>query len=279
MMLDAHIHVWHAGDGHPIWIRDKIGALGRTRSLDDFAADAGAAHAILVQAAAAEAETLDLCRLAESSPKVEGVVGWVDLHAPDVADRIDRIAASSMLRGVRLILAFGDAAADVPAPALRELAQRGLALDVLATPEQLHRVLRMQDAAPELKIVVNHCGRPRVMCGMDPAWRAAMLELGRNSAAVCKLSGLIERAGIEWDARSLAPFVTVVLEAFGPARLAFASNWPMLELVGTHGRWTTALAQLLQEEGVDEAGRDAIFAGTCRVAYGIGSPARPGVAE
>jgi L-fuconolactonase len=274
--LDAHIHVWKTDDGQPIWIRDQIGALGRTRSLDDFAADAGEAHAILVQAAETEAETLALCRLGEATPVVEGVVGWVDLHAPDVADRIDRIASSPMLRGVRLILAFGDGAADVPASALRELARRRLALDVLATPEQLHRVLRMQEVAPDLRIVVNHCGRPRVMCGLDPAWRTAMLELGRSTAAVCKLSGLIERAGIEWNARSLAPFVAVVLEAFGPARLAFASNWPMLELVGRHARWTASLAQLLDDEGVDEAGREAIFGETGRSAYGIGSPVRPG---
>jgi L-fuconolactonase len=272
--IDSHIHLWRAADPHRIWVRDKIGFLQRDRTIDDFAGDAVADGVIVVEAAETLAETLELCAAAASSPLIRGVVGWLDLAAGDALETLDDLCRLPMLRGIRLLPAFDRTwrLTRRLAAGLRLLADRNLTLDVLATPEQLAGVRAMKDAAPDLRIMLNHGGRPLVMCGMRGGWRDGVRRLGRETDVRCKLSGLVERAGFEWSAETLRPFVEELLEAFGPARLAFASNWPMLEAAATQRGWHATVEALLDATGLSAAEKADVFHGTAVRAYRLDRP-------
>jgi L-fuconolactonase len=276
-IVDCHIHVWRDSDTHRIWVRDSIAALRREYTVADFARAAPVDGVVVIEAAETVAETVDLCTSLVGEPLVKGVVGWVDLTAPDAGETLERLSGFGLLRGVRLLPAFDGGPNWSPSAALarglRALERRGLTLDILAAPGQLATVRAIKELAPGLTVVLNHGGRPFTMCGPDPAWSDPIRGLGRDTDVCCKLSGLIERAGFEWNANTIRPFVDVLVQSFGPERLAFASNWPMLELTGTHRRWLEAVRQLLDEFGLTGAEKSAIFAGTASKVYRLDSVA------
>ena len=276
-IIDSHIHVWRNSGGHRIWVRDSIAALHRDYTIADFAETASVDGVVVIEAAETIAETVDLCTSLVGEPLVKGVVGWVDLSAPDAGETLDRLSAFGLLRGVRLLPAFDGGPNWSPSTALTQglcaLERRRLTLDILATPGQLAAVRTIKELVPGLTVVLNHGGRPLTMCGPDSAWSDPIRGLGRDTDVCCKLSGLIERAGFEWNANTIRPFVDVLVQSFGPERLAFASNWPMLELTGTHRRWLEVVRQLLDEFGLTGADKSAIFAGTASKVYRLDSAA------
>jgi L-fuconolactonase len=140
--------------------------------------------------------------------------------------------------------------------ALRDL---DLALDLLVRPTQLADALRLLREVPGLRANINHCGRPLIVAREWQPWAELMAAIGAQPGAVCKLSGLIERGGFEWSHDDLRPYVKHLLGAFGPDRLMFASNWPIINLVGTYRRWWEALNQVLGDLGIGDAGQGAIF--------------------
>ena len=276
-VIDAHIHLWRAEAAHPIWVRDAIGALPRTCTLDDYFAASDAARAIVIEAAGTLAETVDLFEQFADDPRIAGVVGSMDLGAADLAPTLDRLAAFPRFKGVRLVTAFGSGQeVEDLAHGLSALAERGLTLDLLAAPAGLSVVGEIIAAAPGLTIVVNHCGRPLVMCGSSDRWDGAMTEIASHPGTYCKLSGLIERAGFEWTTAELAPFVSRIVDLFGPDRLLFATNWPMCELTGRAQRWKDALAVILAGIGLGPPQVGAIMGGNAARAYRVAPTAEAG---
>ena len=136
----------------------------------------------------------------------------------------------------------------------------------------LTRARQLLERLPQLRVVLNHCGRPDTMTGLLEPWASDLKAFARATSATIKLSGLIERAGIEWTKESLRPYVETVIDAFGPSRVMFASNWPVLEIGGTYEGWVGVLRAILDDMGLAEADRVAILAGTACRAYGVTLP-------
>jgi L-fuconolactonase len=276
MTIDSHIHLWRAGDGYEVWIRRKIAGIDQDFTLDDYrrvSAIAGVTAAVLVHATEDPAETPHLLRLARDEPLVAAVIGWADLADPSMPHRLDAFQAiSEKFRGLRVMPAFGAADAllhPVAVGNLRELARRGLVLDLLAAPAQLPLVPRLKDAVPDLPVILNHCGRPLTATGEVEPWAGALRAVARQTDVACKLSSLAERAGMDWDLARLQPYLDVVLQAFGPRRLAFGSNWPVVNIAASYAGWWQALEAMLARHALAEADRAAIFGGTARRFYGL----------
>ncbi|MBK1657376.1 amidohydrolase family protein [Paracraurococcus ruber] len=275
MLIDSHIHLWRAGEGPEPWIRRKLAGLDRDRTLADYRrASEGLAvdGVVLVHATEDPAETPWLLRLAEAETQVAAVIGWADLADPDTPRRLDGwMALSPKFRGLRAMPAFGEGAALAPAArdTLRAMARRGLVLDLLAAPAQLPLVLRLKDAVPDLSVMLNHCGRPLTATGDPGAWADALRAVARATDVHCKLSSLAERAGMDWTVARLQPFLDVVLESFGPHRLAFGSNWPVVDIAASWAGWWAALEAMLRPHALDAAARAAILGGTAAGFYGI----------
>lgn len=275
MAIDAHVHVWQLRDPHPVPICESIAALARDFTLDDLAAawaGCDVARCILIEAGATPGETELLLDLHRRRPDVvAGVVGWTDLSAPSLPSTLDRWMAQGGLVGVREIVAFGDRTdaflSDEFQRGLSTLADRGLCFEIVVRPDQLELARTLALRHPGLRFNVNHGGRPLVMCGEFRAWADGVRRLARAANATCKLSGLIERAGFEWSLDSLGPYVRHLLDVFGPERLMFASNWPVMTVAGTYTRWWNAVREILDRSGTSADDRRRIFGGSATTFY------------
>ena len=278
-VIDSHIHLWRRTDGDDVWVAEKIGGLARDFTVQDWRAHAdasGVAGAILVQAVHSIAETRRALALADTEPRIVGVVGWADLHAESLADDVARLAAHPRLVGIRPLPpgTFGADWLDDPRTprGLATIGAAGVSVDVLVKWPGLARARALLERLPQVKLVLNHCGRPDTMTGALEPWASDLKAFARATTATIKLSGLIERAGIEWTKDTLRPYVDTVIDAFGPERVMFATNWPVLEIGGTYEGWVAALNAILDDIGLTPADRAQIFAGTACRAYGVALP-------
>ena len=259
MRIDAHHHLWTLVRGDYGWLTSDLAPIYRDFSLADLAphlAAAGIEGTILVQAASTEAETMFLLDLAENAEVVRGVVGWTDFDAADAMPRIDVVAARELLVGLRPMV--HDIADDDwllgPAlvPLLRAMAGYGLVFDALVKPRHLPRLLRVIDRHPDLQFVLDHCGKPQLATGEIAVWQRDIALLAQRPNIVCKLSGLATEAAPDWRIADLRPAVDHVLACFGPARLLWGSDWPVVNLSGGYAKWFAAARALLADLSPDE---------------------------
>jgi len=275
MRIDAHQHFWRLARGDYGWLTPKLAPIYRDFAIDDLRphlAAAGITGTILVQAAPTEAETEFLLELAAGSGGlVKGVVGWVDFEVPDAADRLERLARNPLLRGVRPMM---QDIADTdwmlsPAlePAFRAVVDLGLRFDALVQPPHLTNLRRLLDRYPELRLVIDHGAKPRIAAAVREPWAADMRALAHETSAWCKLSGLVTEASATWTAADLRPYAEHLLDCFGPARLLWGSDWPVVELVGSYEGWWAATAELMRQ--LDAASRERVLGGNAAEFYGI----------
>jgi len=279
MTIDSHIHLWRRSDGDDVWLTRKIGGLARDFTEEDWQRHADAAGirgAVLVQAVHSLEEAERWLRRAEQLPRIVGVVGWADLHGESLADDVARLKAHRKLVGIRP-LPHGTFGADwLGDPRTRRglaiLRDAGVTVDILVKWPGLRQATSLCADFADLRLVLNHCGRPDTMTGQLEPWASDLKAFARATTAVVKCSGLVERAGIEWTRDALRPYVETVIAAFGPQRVMFATNWPVLEVGGTYGGWTRTFAEIVDGLGLSVADRAAMMAGTASRAYGIAVP-------
>lgn len=270
--IDAHQHFWSTGRDDYGWLTPDSGALYRDYGPDDLAPlleVSGIGATILVQAAPSLAETRYLLEIAARTPFVAGVVGWADFTAPSAASDIGALAADPLLVGLRPMvqdiedddwLLRRDLAAAIAA-----MAQHRLVFDALVHPRHLPRLAAFLDRYPGLRAVLDHGAKPFIRAGIFDPWRADMAAVAARPGIVCKLSGLATEATPDWTAATLRPYVDHLLAVFGPERLLWGSDWPVLTNAGSYGRWHDAASELLGE--LSGAERAAVFGGNARAVY------------
>jgi L-fuconolactonase len=279
MHVDAHHHVWRLQRGDYSWLTPDL-PIHRDYDLQDLRPLLGGTSAavpgpgitatVLVQAAPTEAETRFLLQAARGSDGlVRGVVGWTDLAAADAPARIASLTRDTLLKGLRPMLH------DIPdnewilrpevQPALAEIAARDVVFDALIRPPHLPVVLELAQRHPALRIVIDHAAKPDIAAGALQPWAADMARVAHQTHAVCKLSGLVTEAASDWRISDLQPYVEHLLDTFGPARLLWGSDWPVVDLGGGYLRWRHATLQLLRH--LPDTARDAILGGTASTTY------------
>jgi len=273
--IDAHHHVWSLARGDYGWLTPALEPLYRDFTLDDLKplrAAAGVTATVVVQAAPTVAETEFLLATARGSGgMVRGVVGWVDLAAADAIPVLKRLARDPLLKGVRPMLQdLADPGwllrADV-GRALAALPRLNLRFDALVRLRELPALATMLAQQPELAVVVDHGGKPPIARGEFDAWADAIAAVAAHPRVRCKLSGLVTEASPAWTIDELARYVDHLLACFGPQRLMWGSDWPVVELAGGYLRWNTATMALLAARSDDD--RAAILGGTARRFYGL----------
>ncbi|MBS0560791.1 MAG: amidohydrolase family protein [Proteobacteria bacterium] len=279
MRIDAHQHFWRLDRGDYGWLTPALGLIHRDFGPDDLRpilARHGIGATVLVQAAPTEAETRFLLALAAGAPEVAGVVGWTDFEAADVPDAIARLAADSLLVGLRPMVQDiaddGWLARPALAPAFAAMERHGLAFDALVLPRHLPRLLAMVARHPNLPIVIDHLAKPGIAARDWLPWADDMAALAAHPNVWCKLSGMATEAAPGWTAEDLRPYAAHVLACFGPARVLWGSDWPVVDLAGGYDAWMRATGTLL--DGLDEAARAAVLGGNAARFYlcGRGRP-------
>jgi L-fuconolactonase len=276
--VDAHHHVWQLARGDYGWLTPDLSAIYRDFTLADLRpllAEAGVAATVLVQAAPTVAETEFLLEVANGSAGlVRGVVGWIDFMTPDAVLKLARLARDPLLKSVRPMLQ------DLPDPewilrpdvdaTVAALPGLGLCFDALVKPAQLPGLLRMLERHPEVDVVVDHGAKPPIASGERRLWADLIAAVALHPRAHCKLSGLVTEAAPGWTADALAPYVDHLLACFGPARLLWGSDWPVVNLAGGFARWVAAADALLGGLAADE--RAAIMGGNAGRFYRLEQP-------
>jgi L-fuconolactonase len=274
-LVDAHHHVWDLSVRDQPWIAGpRMTPLQRSFTADQLAAvarPAGVEATVLVQTVSVAEETPELLALADVDPLIAGVVGWIDLTAADAADAL--AALRGPLAGIRhQVQGEPDPdwlrRPDVRA-GLRAVADAGLVYDLLTLPAQLPAAIDTVRALDELSFVVDHLSKPPIATGELEPWATHIRALAVHENVSCKLSGMVTEA--EWDAWNvgdLRPYAEIVLDAFGPERVMFGSDWPVCLLAAPYGDVVEAAAELTA--GLSAPERAAVFSGTARRVYGLG---------
>ncbi len=278
LRIDAHQHFWHYDAAAYSWIDESMRAIRRDFLPSDLApalAATGQDGTVAVQARQSLAETEWLLQLSGTFPWIKGVVGWLPLaeQGAAIGRLLEHFGAHDRLKGVRHVLqAEPDAYFADPGfnDALGEVARAGLTYDLLIVARQLPAALKWVDRHPTLRIVLDHIAKPAVDGAPSLAWRRDINELARRPNLFCKFSGVVtEVPGWRWFPELVRPYFEVVLEAFGPERLMFGSDWPVCLLAADYPRWHAVVANLLLP--LSPAERAAIMGGTATAAYRLES--------
>jgi predicted TIM-barrel fold metal-dependent hydrolase len=278
-IVDAHHHLWNLSVRDQDWITgDELAPLRRDFLLDEYAAlaqSAGVSASVVVQTVTVPEETPELLALAATSTLIAGVVGWTDLTSPDVAEQIKALAAQP---GGEKLVGIRHQVQSEPDPhwltrpeaihGLEVIAGAGLVYDLVITPGQLTAAADAAEALPDLVFILDHLGKPPIATSVLEPWRRNLKRLAALPNTVCKLSGVVTQADWHrWKLADLRPYTETVLDAFGPDRLMFGSDWPVCTLAAEYADVLVAALDFTAMLSPDE--RTAVFAKTATRVYGL----------
>jgi L-fuconolactonase len=242
MRIDCHQHFWSYDPAVDHWVTDQMAVLKRAFTPSELLPElvaAGIEATVAVQARQSESENFFLLDLSVRYPHIAGIVGWVDLCAPNLPERLAFFSRFPKVRGFRHVVQ------DEPDDnfVLREGVMRGIAAlrqysftyDILIYPRQLPAAIRLVEALPDQPFVIDHIAKPSMKTKEIATWSRDLRNIAANPNVCSKVSGLITEADwSNWRAEDFYPYLDVVFEAFGPERLMFGSDWPVCLLAGTY---------------------------------------------
>ena len=239
--------------------------------LEPVLAANGVDGCIAVQADQSETETRFLLDLAAKHSFIRGVVGWVDLQSDKLESTLDEFALDRRLRGVRHIAqaeADDFLSRDEVVRGIGCLHRHGLTYDILVYERQLPAALELTARLPDQSFVLDHVAKPPICEGRLEPWATNLRELARRPNVCCKLSGLVTEADWNgWRPSDLQPYLDITLEAFGPQRVMFGSDWPVCLVAASYERVMSAVAEWASSLSPDE--RVALFGGNAVRFYGL----------
>lgn len=273
--LDSHHHFWKYDPIEYRWITDDKSAIRRDFGPADLAremATAGVHGAISLQARHSLDETRALLQLAGENDFIRGVVGWAPFIEENVAETIAQFSSNPKLRGLRHIVH------DEPDPdyilrddfnrGIATLQQFGLVYDILIFERHLPQTIRFVDRHPNQLFVVDHLAKPRVKAREISPWAERIEKLAKRPNVYCKISGLVTEADFHnWTEEQLTPYMDVALEAFGPQRLMFGSDWPVCLVAVAYADWVAIVERFVGK--LSESEQERIWSGTAIEAYGL----------
>ncbi len=245
MKIDSHHHFWKYDPHTYSWMDEKMEVLKidyQPADLKKEIAEAGIDGVVSVQADQSLRETDDLLEHARTNDFILGVVGWFPLADNKVRDLFDKYSNNELLKGVRHVVQ------DEPDDnfILDDQFNRGVSLlkdynwvyDILIYERQLGPSIQFVDRHPEQIFVLDHIAKPRIGDSAMEPWKAQMYEISKRENVSCKLSGIATEAKWnEWKKEDLIPYMEIALDAFGPSRVMFGSDWPVAKLAVEYGPW------------------------------------------
>ena len=242
MRIDAHQHFWKFDPVRDGWITDDMSVLRRDflpGDLQPLLQQNNFDGCVAVQADQSEEETCFLVDLAKDNAFIKGVVGWVDLQADDIEERLKYFRQHEVVKGFRHILQ-GEKQRDLMLYAgfkkgIALLEQFNFTYDILIFPDQLKFANQLVRSFPRQKFIIDHLAKPYVKTKQIVEWKKEIVQISQYENLYCKISGLITEADWHsWKEKDLIPYLDVVVEAFGSNRILFGSDWPVSLLAGSY---------------------------------------------
>jgi L-fuconolactonase len=274
--IDSHMHFWTlAMEPHyGLWMTPELKVLYgeyAPRDAKPLMLANEVEGCVLVSAASSIHEMGYLLGLADGHNFIKGVVGWVDLLAPDAPDELALWARAGKLKGIRPYLQ------DLPdddwilradlEPALRAIQDLGLRFDALIKPRHIRNTVTFIERHPDLPVIIDHMAKPEINNGALTTWQAEMAAFRDLTHVHCKISGILTEDGSDWTYDRVAPYIEAVLEIFGPERLVFGGDWPVVNLVADYSRWIGVVERALT--GLGRFDQQRIWALNAERFYGL----------
>ncbi len=272
--IDSHQHFWNPARGDYDWMPMDNAILARPygpADLEPHLITHRIDQTVLVQAAASVEETEYMLGIADTSPRVAGVVGWIDFEDPSHAHHLRRLAKHPKFLGVRPMIQ------DIPDVAwmLRKdiqwayelIVECDVTFDALGFPRHLENFLTLLLRYPDMRVVIDHCMKPQIRTHSKDSfsfWASGMAQLAENTAAFCKFSGLVTETD-GWSIEAMRPYTDHLLKVFGPDRMMWGSDWPVCRLEASYDAWHDA-ARALTSHLSNEA-QQSLFGGTAQTFY------------
>lgn len=275
LKVDSHQHFWRYNSTRDAWITDAMSILKRDFLPEQLAAECkanGIDASIAVQASQSEEETLFLLQLAEANPQIVGVVGWVDLASPQIDERLRFFSRHKKLRGFRHIAQAEPDDRFLVRPdftrGISRLREFGFTYDILIYPKQLPAAIELVSKFPEQLFVIDHLAKPEIKSKDVMFWATHIRRIAESPNVFCKLSGLVTEADwTNWKPADFKPYLEVVLEAFGPDRVMFGSDWPVCLLAASYAQVKQIIDDFLRD--CTPAQKENIVGGNAIRFYGL----------
>ena len=273
--VDAHHHLWkYSSDQYP-WIGPGMDAIRRDfppEELQREMRDAGIQSSIAVQARQTMEETEWLLDIAENRNFPAGIVGWLPLSERSARAELERLSTRPKLKGVRHVIHDEPDDNFILRPdfnaGVNRLQDFKLAYDILIFEKHLPQTIEFVDRHPNQTFVVDHIAKPHIRDGKLSPWREKLSELSKRRNVYCKLSGLVtEAAWTDWTPQQILPYMEIALDTFGPNRLMFGSDWPVMLLASSYSRWVGLVKQFLLTLSFPE--REQVMGLTATHVYGL----------
>ena len=270
MRIDGHQHFWTTQRDDYGWLTPDLELLYRDfvpEDLQPLLDQAGVDHTVLVQAAATTDETRYLLGIAEHHSMIAGVVGWVDMDSPTEAiEALDEFVLHPKFVGIRPMIQEIEDPAWIDRPelgiVLDALVEKNVCFDALVRSVHLPFLLNCLSRYPSLRVVIDHGAKPNIAGGEWQPWADSIATIADQTSAYCKISGLVTEASDTQTYDDVMPYLDHLLSTFGPKRLIWGSDWPVLNLAGDYKGWhdaSTARLDALSEQDRDNIlGRNAI---------------------
>ncbi len=275
MRIDGHQHFWTTQRDDYGWLTPELETLYKDFGPDDLQPlleQAGVDRTVLVQAAATTEETRYLLGIAEHHAMVAGVVGWVDMDSPAAAvEALVEFAPHPTFVGIRPMIQEIEDPAWIDRPelgvVLDTLIERNVCFDALVRSVHLPYLKNCLTRHPELRTVIDHGAKPNIAAGEWQPWADCIATIADQTSAYCKISGLITEADAKQTYDDTIRYVDHLLEVFGPDRLIWGSDWPVLNLAGDYKGWHDASVARLT--GLTESDQNNIFGRNAIEFYGL----------
>jgi L-fuconolactonase len=244
MHIDAHQHFWTYSPTEFEWIDDSMARLRRDFLPEHLKPEIESSNfhgSVAVQARQTLEETRWLLELAERSPWIFGVVGWVDLRSPDVRSQLSVLARNPKLVGIRHIVQSEPDDRFLLQPdflrGISTLEEFDLAYDILIYTKHLPIAAEFVELFPRQRFVLDHLAKPPIKSGNIDSWAQGISRLAAFPNVFCKLSGLVTEADWQhWEPEQIVLFLDVAFESFGPDRLMFGSDWPVCLVAASYAK-------------------------------------------
>jgi len=246
MRIDSHHHVWDLSVRPQDWmVGDALAPISRTIQMDELDPHLqkhNIDHTVIVQTVAVAEETPEFLDIAGSHPKVAGVVGWLDMESEDVtgqlvafrehphAKHLVGIRDSAQYKDDPRWFTWGNVVKN-----LQRLGEADIAYDILTLAHQLPAAVEAVRQCPNTRFVVDHISKPKIADGEIDDWAKSIRDIAAMDNVVIKVSGMVTEAKWDdWTTDTFRPYFDVVLDAFGPSRMMFGSDWPVCLLAGSY---------------------------------------------
>ena len=275
MRVDAHQHFWKFDPVRDSWITDEMSVIQKDfmpADLQPLLGENGFDACVAVQADQSEEQTGFLVELAADNSFIKGVVGWVDLQAENISERLDHFSQYKIIKGFRHVLQ-GEPKRDLMLSpkfinGIAALKRFDFTYDILIFPDQLIYSKNLVAQFPEQKFVIDHLAKPYIRKKEIKEWTLDMEAIAKHPNVWCKVSGMVTEADWkEWSKEDFKPYLDVVVNAFGADKIMFGSDWPVCQVAASYKEVVDIVKDYFSS--FSESEQQKIFGGNAAAFYNL----------